>query len=62
MARVDWSRFDWSSLRRGWLEDIRAAAGFFTILPLAPRADAAPDEIARALRAWPIIGAGVAAA
>jgi len=62
MARVDWSRFDWSSLRRGWLEDIRAAVVFFTILPLAPRADAAPDEIARALRAWPIVGAGVAAA
>ena len=62
MARVDWSRFDWASLWRGWLVDIRAAAGFFTILPLAPGTDAAPDEIAQAIRAWPVVGAGVGVA
>jgi adenosylcobinamide-GDP ribazoletransferase len=62
MTRIDWSRFDWSSLGRGWLEDIRAAAAFFTVLPLAARADASSDEIAGSLRAWPIVGACIASA
>jgi adenosylcobinamide-GDP ribazoletransferase len=35
MARIDWSHFDWSSLGRGWAEDVRTAASFFTCLPWA---------------------------
>lgn len=69
MAKLDWNKFDWSSLAQGWPQDLRIAATFFTCLPLgktevrrdghdadAPTSDAG---LGRALRAWPVIGLAI---
>ncbi len=56
MARMDWERFDWSSLTTGWAEDLRVAAAFFTRLPLGPAGAATGESLARALRAAPLVG------
>ncbi|HUC61888.1 MAG TPA: adenosylcobinamide-GDP ribazoletransferase [Alphaproteobacteria bacterium] len=44
MARIDWSNLDWSSLARGWPADLRAAAAFFTCLPIPKPRAAAPKH------------------
>ena len=59
MARLDWSRFDWSSLRQGWLEDLRVATVFFTALPVRVEGEISGEAIGHALRCWPIVGAAV---
>lgn len=59
MARIDWNRFDWSSLGGGWARDMRVAASFFTSLPFRVDGEIAGESLGRALRAWPLVGFGV---
>lgn len=59
MARVDWNRFDWSSLGSGWTKDIRVATSFFTSLPVRTDGEITGEELGHALRAWPLVGIGV---
>lgn len=42
-----------------WWRDTRIAAIFLTQLPLRERGEIAPDELARATRAFPLVGAAV---
>lgn len=44
-----------------WRDDLRTAFGFFTRLPVAARNDSEPQEIARALRLAPLVGAFIGA-
>lgn len=59
MARIDWERFDWSSLATGWAEDLHVAASFFTRVPFPHQGEAGGESLARALRAAPLVGLGV---
>lgn len=59
MAGFDWERLDWSSLGRGWLDDLRVAAIVFTRIPIRFDRPIGPREVAQALRAAPVIGLGV---
>lgn len=59
MIRIDWDRFDWSSLGRGWADDLRVATIFFTRLPIHSSDEITGEGIMRALRAWPLVGLGV---
>lgn len=44
-----------------WRDDLRTAFGFFTRLPVAAHNDSQPQEIARALRLSPLVGAFIGA-
>lgn len=59
MTRLDWRRFDWSSLGRDWPRDLRVAAVFLTILPLRVEGEIAGSDRAQALRAAPLVGLAV---
>jgi len=49
-----------SPLLRDWLDDLGAAAAFLTRVPVPPRD--APFNLARAYRAFPLVGAAIGAA
>jgi adenosylcobinamide-GDP ribazoletransferase len=40
----------------GWLAQIRLAAGFLTVLPVLPRAEAAPETVAASFGWFPLVG------
>ncbi len=46
-------------LARGWLDDLRLAAAFLTRLAPPPGGDAGARPLARAARAFPLVGAGL---
>jgi len=62
MGHFDWQRFDWSSLTRGWGDDLRIAAILFTRLPIRREGEIADREAADALRAAPLIGLAIGCA
>ncbi|HKO06475.1 MAG TPA: adenosylcobinamide-GDP ribazoletransferase [Alphaproteobacteria bacterium] len=62
MGHFDWRHFDWSSLARGWGDDLRIAAILFTRLPIRREGEIADREAADALRAAPLIGLAIGCA